>query len=252
MTSPTLASAPGDCCVTGFKHTGTPTGITTTIAGVNTYVSEPKETQSGSEKKVILFCADIFGPFHLNNQLLQDHFAGCGFIVLGLDYFFGDPIYLHNEEEGFDRQAWMAKSKKAAGECVPKWFEAVKEKYGESAKYCAVGYCFGATWVVNLANTGDLVAAAFAHPTFLEESHFETIKAPLLMSCAETDHSFPAESRRRAEDILVQRSAPYYIQVFSGVSHGFASKGNLENPTVCWAKEESARGIVQWFKRFSA
>jgi hypothetical protein len=50
--------------------------------------------------------------------------------VLGVDYFFGDPIQNHTNEEGWDRPAWMAKSRKAAGESVPKWFEAVKEKYG--------------------------------------------------------------------------------------------------------------------------
>jgi hypothetical protein len=77
MASPTLAAAPGDCCFTGFKHTGTATGTTITIAGVNTYVSEPKDIQPGV-KKVILFFADVFGPINLNNQLVQDYFAGCG------------------------------------------------------------------------------------------------------------------------------------------------------------------------------
>ncbi|KIM83119.1 hypothetical protein PILCRDRAFT_819887 [Piloderma croceum F 1598] len=250
MTSATLASVPSECCFTGFKHTGTPSGTTTTIAGVNTYVSEPKESHSGSAK-VVVFFSDVYGPLYLNNQLVQDYFATCGFTVLGLDYFFGDPIQNHLNEEGWDRPAWMTKSRKAAGEFVPKWFEAVKEKYGPNAKYSAVGYCFGALYAVDLATTDSLVAAAFAHPASLEESHFEKIKAPLLMSCAETDNTFPVESRRRAEDILAQRKASYHIQVFSGVSHGFASRGDLENPTVCWAKEESARGVASWFKRFS-
>jgi hypothetical protein len=53
-----------------------------------------------------------------------------GFTVLGPDYFFGDPIQNHTNEEGWDRPAWIAKSRKAAEECVPRWFEAVKEKYG--------------------------------------------------------------------------------------------------------------------------
>jgi len=250
MASPTLAAAPGDCCFTGFKHTGTATGTTITIAGVNTYVSEPKDIQPGV-KKVILFFADVFGPINLNNQLVQDYFAGCGFIVLGPDYFFGDPVQNHNGEEGFDRSAWFDKSVKNAAECVPRWLEAVKQIYGADAKYSAVGYCFGAPHVINTTIAGFVVAAAFAHPAFLDESHFERVKAPLLMSCAETDHTFPLESRRRAEDILAQRKFQYHIQVFSGVSHAFASKGNLQDPNVCWAREESARGIVQWFKRFS-
>jgi dienelactone hydrolase len=249
--STTLASAPGDCCTKGFRHTGSPVGTTVIIAGVQTYVSEPKDLDP--KKKVVLFFSDIYGSLYLNNQLVQDYFAGQGFIVLGPDYFFGDPIQNHANEEGFDRPAWMAKSKKQADECVPKWLEAVKEKFGTTGtKYSAVGYCFGAPYTVDLGATDFIVAAAVAHPAFLEESHFEKIQAPLLLSCAEIDHTFPLESRRRAEDILAQRKSAYHIQVFSGVKHGFASRGDPENPDGFWAKEQSARGIMEWFKRFSA
>lgn len=60
-----------------------------------------------------------------------------GFITLGPDYFFGDPIQNHKDEEGFDRAAWSAKSKKQARESIPRWLEAVKEKYGQPhANYC--------------------------------------------------------------------------------------------------------------------
>jgi dienelactone hydrolase len=44
----------------------------------------------------------------------------------------------------------------------------------------------------------------------------------------ETDHTFPKESRRRAEDILEEVKATYYVQLFSGVSHGFGTRGDPE------------------------
>jgi len=103
-----------------------------------------------------------------------------------------------------------------------------------------------------LAATDFLVAAAFAHPFSLDESQFENIKAPLLLSCAEIDRAFPTESRRRAEDILARRKATYHIQVFSGVEHGFSSRGDPENSNISWAREQSAHGIAEWFKRFSS
>ena len=79
-----------------------------------------------------------------------------GFYVVGLDYFFGDTIDLHNEEASFDRNAWFAKSRKQATEATPGWVKAVREIYGarlaftfyvclsneaigEDAKYTAVG-----------------------------------------------------------------------------------------------------------------
>jgi dienelactone hydrolase len=51
----------------------------------------------------------------------------------------------------------------------------------------------------------------------------------LSLDDSETDRRFPTESRRRAEDILIETKATYHIQLFSGVQHGFATKGD---PTV--------------------
>ena len=42
----------------------------------------------------------------------------------------------------------------------------------------------------------------------------------------ETDHTFPKESRRRAEDILEEVKATYHVQIFSGVTHGFGTRGD--------------------------
>jgi hypothetical protein len=40
-------------------------------------MSEPPSSADGP-KKVVLFFADVCGPFYLNNQLLQDYFASRG------------------------------------------------------------------------------------------------------------------------------------------------------------------------------
>ncbi|KAJ6613744.1 Alpha/Beta hydrolase protein [Mycena sp. CBHHK59/15] len=247
----TIAHPHCEDCFTGVKHSGTPVGKTVTIADVPTYVSEPPSTAASAPKKVVLFFADVYGPFFLNNQLLQDYFASQGFFVVGIDYFLGDPVYLHTEAD-FDRMAWFAKSRKTAGEITPKWLEEVRKMHGADSKYCAVGYCFGAPFVMDLGATDDIVAAAFAHPAGLNDDQFRKLKQPLLLSCAETDFTFPLELRRRAEDILVETKAKYEIQVFSSVQHGFAVRGDPDIPDARWAKEESARGIIGWFGRFSA
>lgn len=53
---------------------------------------------------------------------------------------------------------------------------------------------------------------------------------PLFLSCAETDYTFPSESRNKAIDILIKYKKSYQSQVFSGVAHGFALRCNLEVP----------------------
>ena len=77
--SPVLAGPPGECCVQGVKHFGEPSGETITIAGIPTYISKPSgATQSAHDKKIILYLADVFGPFYINSQLLQDYYASYG------------------------------------------------------------------------------------------------------------------------------------------------------------------------------
>lgn len=246
--SPTLASGPGSCCFSGVKHAGTPVGRIEELGGIQTYISDPPA--SATTQKVILFLSDIWGSLFLNNKLIQDYFASCGYLVLGPDYFFGDAV--PNHPPGRDLATWPLTALKPAVDAFPAWLEAAKAKYGtEKTKYCAVGYCFGAPFVMDLCSDGTVVAGALAHPAFLDESHFEKLDRPLLLSCAEDDHLFPLASRRRAEDIMVTRKCTYYFQIFSGITHGFAVRGNPDVEQERWAKEQSAKGIVEWFDRFT-
>lgn len=172
----------------------------------------------------------------------------------------------------FDFAAWRTKHDAFAKENVPRWAAAVKEQFGnERTKIAVVGYCFGAPYVCNLLATDTVSAGAFAHPTLLKEEHFTSIKKPLLLSCAEEDHAFPPELRRKALDLLQRDKKIYHLQLFQGVSHGFATKADLNDPYQCqyhrstiidetfidhltlvtavlvWCKEQSIRAIIDWF-----
>lgn len=101
---------------------------------------------------------------------------------------------------------------------------------------------------------------------------------PLFLSCSEVDALFPVESRRKAVDMLIEDKKDYYLQLFGKVDHGFALRGNEEDPyerklflSCCgsrcdgsvgfmiacgyrftddstgWVKEQSLRGIADWF-----
>jgi len=215
---------------------------------------EPPSPQAeGQPKKIVLFYSDIGGTMSINNQLLQDCFAENGYLVLGIDYLFGDSVQLHMEEPNFDIMTWATGKRDVVvqGNVAGKWLKGVKEIYGKDAKYCCVGYCFGGPFVLELAGTDEVIASAFAHPASLNEDHIKNVTKPLLMCCAEDDFTFPTKSRRRAEDLLVAAKAVYHVQVFSGVSHGFGTRADLAIENQRWAKEESVRSIVGWFNRFS-
>jgi len=114
-------------------------------------------------------------------------------------------------------------------------------------------YCFGAPYVCDALSPSSsggepiCVAGAFAHPAFLKEEHFRKLERPLFLSCAETDHTFGTALRNRAVDILIEDKKTYHVQLFSGVEHGFALRGDMSKPYERWTKEASLRGIVEWF-----
>ncbi|OBT41463.1 hypothetical protein VE00_08075 [Pseudogymnoascus sp. WSF 3629] len=246
---PVLAKPSGPCCLNGTIHKGEAKGKFVTLSGVETYVGMPKNPNG----HILLYFPDVWGMFP-NGLLIMDGFADAGYLVLGMDYFRGDPVWKHrkdrhdNSDPNFDYEAWKKKHTAFADENVPKWVSAVKEKYGEDkTKYACVGYCFGAPYVCNELAGNTVTAGAFAHPAFLKEHHFFNLKKPLFLSCAEVDHTFGTPSRRRALEILQTEKKPYQLQLFSGVQHGFALRGDLENPYERYVKEQSLKGIVEWF-----
>ena len=82
--------------------------------------------------------------------------------------------------EGWDLKEWAMKHKGFADQAVPKWTAAVKEKYGkEVTKFASLGYCFGAPFVFETLGSGVADVGAFAHPTFLTDSHFEKLSSML-------------------------------------------------------------------------
>ncbi|KAH6918336.1 Alpha/Beta hydrolase protein [Coprinopsis sp. MPI-PUGE-AT-0042] len=250
--SPVLAGPVGKHCVEGAKYEGTARGKNVTIAGVPTYLATPKGPTNGKTHRVIIFLSDIYGPFYENNFLQQDYFATKGYHVLGIDYFLGDPIGNHDlNDPNFNATAWVIKSQAQAEEVLPKWINAVRSKYGSTARYTAVGYCFGAPYATEAAATDWLSAVAFAHPSNLKEQQVINIKKPLLLSCAEADATFSTEARRRTVDLLIGKNATYHHQVFSGVTHGFATRADPADLNAVWAKDESARSVIGWFDRFT-
>ncbi|KAF5003991.1 hypothetical protein FDECE_9491 [Fusarium decemcellulare] len=224
-----LAKPSGACCLKGTLHQGESRGTWETIADVETYISKPAADDANGN--IILYFPDVWGMFP-NGLLVMDAFADAGYLVLGLDYFRGDPVWKHRKSrhdtgnKHFDYEAWKRKHTAFADVAVPKWVQAIKQSYGDSTKYACVGYCFGAPYVCNQLASETVSVGAFAHPAFLKEYHFKNIKKPLFLSCSEVDHTFDVPSRRKALDILQSEKKTYHYQIFAGVEHGFALRGD--------------------------
>lgn len=87
-----LAQPSGPCCLRGTLHEGTPRGRRETIAGLESYVTEPPEGVQPNGN-VILYFPDVWG-FFTNGLLVMDAFADAGYLVLGIEYFRGVSLSL--------------------------------------------------------------------------------------------------------------------------------------------------------------
>ncbi|CAI8506527.1 unnamed protein product [Pichia kudriavzevii] len=209
---------PSECCAKVAYQQGTPSGHIEIISTLKCYVSSNYTTNSD---KYLLIFTDVFGIELLNNKLLGDHFAQqLGYPVIIPDILFDDPL----SEGSTDFQRFFAnhpvdKTKK----CVFNFLSSFKDTFPHATFIAGIGYCFGAKYLCH----------------HLTESGIIDV---------ENDPVFTRESRVKSEEILKCLNIPYQIDLFGGVYHGFAVRGDLSKKQVKYASEKAFSDAVYWFK----
>ncbi|RXW19843.1 hypothetical protein EST38_g6005 [Candolleomyces aberdarensis] len=225
------------------------------IGGVKSYVSIPPGGEYAKDT-VILFLADLFGPQFINAQLLVDGFAKNGYKVVAPDYFNGDPAPEDalNPGVNFDVMKWFANhGPEQTRPPLDNVLAALKEQ--GIKKIGATGYCFGGRYVFDLAFENITDVSVVSHPTFIKapedlEKYLEVSEAPLLINSCTFDERFPPESQAIADQVLGDgKFTPgYKREYFEGCTHGFAVRGDMNDPKVKAAKEGAFNSAVTWFK----
>ncbi|KAI9736583.1 MAG: hypothetical protein M1818_006094 [Claussenomyces sp. TS43310] len=244
------SNPPAKCCTIGVKHDGEPKGSTIKLDGIDVYVAEPPE-DTAHKDSAILYLPDVIGIWQ-NSQLMADQFAANGYYTIIPDLFLGDPIPL-NRPGDFDLMSWLTKGSKGDN---PHTVEATDPVVAKFVKYLqdkgcknigAVGYCFGAKYVIRFLAGKGIKVGYVAHPSFVEEAEVAKIEGPLSIAAAETDEIFPSEKRHKSEVVLKDTKQPYQINLFSGVVHGFAVRGDMSVKHEKFAKEQAFLQAVSWF-----
>ncbi|KAK5657936.1 hypothetical protein OQA88_2487 [Cercophora sp. LCS_1] len=245
------SNPPSKCCTVGVKHEGSSTGEHIKVAGKHDgYLATPPADKK-HEGVGLLYIPDVIGIWQ-NSQLMADQLAANGYLTLIIDPFNGDPLPL-NRPGDFDFMAWMTKgstgdnphTKEAVDPIILDAIKTLKEEYGVK-KLGALGYCFGAKYVARHYKDG-IDVGYFAHPSFVDEDELAGVTGPLSIAAAETDTIFPAEKRHKSEEILKKTGQPYQINLYSGVEHGFAVRGDTSKKQAKFAKEHAFLQAVHWF-----
>ncbi|CCF57490.1 hypothetical protein KAFR_0C04990 [Kazachstania africana CBS 2517] len=241
------SNPPGKCCFEGFYHEGTAKGKHEEIFGLDTYVTG---TTSPSDR-VIVILTDVYGNKINNALLIADQLARPGYKVYIPDILFGDVVVKLDGSTDFN--AWRERhSPEKTRKVVDEFMSSLKKEY--NPKFIGViGYCFGAKFAVQQINTdgGFADVAAIAHPSFVSMEEVAAIEKPLLIAAAENDSIFPEENRHATEAKLKEIGARYQLDLFGGVQHGFAARGDVSDPVVKYAKEKALSDQIYWFDHFS-
>lgn len=149
---------------------------------------------------------------------------------------------------------WLARhTEEKVMPILEKVLEGAKDEFADAVSHgggvYAVGYCFGARYVLLLAaerpakrqeqRRGDdeeankpatvppqIKAGALAHATLVSKQDFVGLKAPLSVVCVEDDPVFPDEVRIAGEKYMTENGVEHEVQVYPGMPHG---ECNLDN-----------------------
>ncbi|KAL3429925.1 dienelactone hydrolase [Aspergillus tetrazonus] len=236
---------PQRCCLSGCLYEGDPTGEMEQIESFRAYIARPKASQKPGRAVIVL--SDIFGIFR-NNQLLADEFALNGYLAILPDLFDGDQITVGDyDAKKIDMAAWI--SRHTVDDISPIVEATIKYARAQPGIQAvgAAGYCLGAKYVVRHLKQGHLDTGYIAHPSFVTGEELGAIERPLSISAAEHDAIFTTAKRHASEEILRGAGQAFQINLFSGMTHGFASRGDLSRQHVQFAKEQAFAQAVAWF-----
>lgn len=187
----------------------------------------------------------------LSLSSLQDDLARAGYLVVGADYFRGDPSPSDLANPNFNRTAWSLRHTVSDVDSIITNTISYLRNTAGVKRIGAVGYCFGGRYVARFLAAGKGVDAGFfAHPSLLTIDEAKNVSKPISVAGAEVDTMFPDALRREVEGAWRNRTQPYQISLYGGTSHGFGVRANLSDPRQKYAKEEAYLQAVRFFDTF--
>lgn len=89
-----------------------------------------------------------------------------------------------------------------------------------------------------------------AHPSLLEMGEIERVSVPVQICAPETDPEFTPELKAHANRVIPTLGIDYDYQYFKGLAHGFATRGDPNDPKQRRGLERAKNAAVYWFQQY--
>ncbi|KAI9196697.1 hypothetical protein LWI28_026189 [Acer negundo] len=180
-------------------------------------------------------------------KTLADKIAAAGFYVVVSDFFYGDP---YAPEAGKPALTWLEGHGVDKGvEDAKPVIEALKSK-GISA-IGAVGFCWGAKAVVQLAKRDVIQAAVLCHPSLVTVYDIKGVEVPIAVLGAEIDHLSPPSLLKQFEEVITANNeVDGYVKIFPKVEHGWTVRYNVADEAALKPAEEAHQNMLEWFAKY--
>ncbi|KAL1372624.1 hypothetical protein HN51_002742 [Arachis hypogaea] len=212
------------------------------FAGLDSYL-----TGSSHSNLAVLLISDVFGYEAPNLRKLADKIAASGYYVVVPDFFYGEPYDPQNPNRPIGE--WLKDHGTDKGfEDAKPVVEALKSK-GISA-IGAVGFCWGAKVVVELAKPKLIQVAVLLHPTFVTVEDISAVDIPIGILGAEIDQVSPPELIKKFEEVLKAKPrVDSYVKVVPKVAHGWTVRYDPQDSKAVKDAEEAHHFVLDWFPK---
>lgn len=179
--------------------------------------------------------------------------------------------------KSFTIDMWLARhTPQTVIPILQKAITGIRDEYGDAVTHgggiYAVGYCFGARYVLllgselhvdvaagqrdletqaeeGMAKKGpEIKVGAIAHGTQVSISDLENCQVPVSIAAVEQDSLFPDHIRDTGVEKLKEKGIETEVQVYPGVPHGFAVLGDYEDETIKEKQKQAFQQLLQWLK----
>ncbi|KAK8188828.1 dienelactone hydrolase family protein [Phyllosticta capitalensis] len=275
------------CCVAGEIHTGTPAGRVDKVHGVDCYIAEPPAGTTPKGVIIVLpdifgwaspntrILADSYaekGPFIV---YLPEMHAGKSFPIdlltsihaleaTGLAAAVSRAYHMARVTAYWLPFSYANSEDTVRARLYP-FIGALRQQHAELS-FGVAGFCWGGFWSFKLAHDRPedrvevngvklpLVDASFAaHPSLMKiPDDIEAIVKPTSVAAAAIDARYPKEDVDRTREILERKmqldaSVKHEVVWYPGCHHGWAVRGNPEDPKEGEAGIRAELQAMEWF-----